>query len=353
MSDEVKGSLLPSDYPEFVESLKQRIQAAQVKAALSVNSEMIMLYWGIGHDILVRQQEQGWGAKVIQKLSEDLQIAFPGVRGFSSRNLKYMRALAEAWPDNQIVQEVLAQITWYHNLALIEKLKQSEERLWYARQIVKNGWSRNVLVHQIEGKLYERQAVANKTTNFTETLPTPESDLANQLIKDPYSFDFLTLSEDHKEKDLQCGLIKYLRDFLLELGVGFAFVGDNYHLEVEGEDYYVDLLFYHYHLRSFVVIELKARKFDPRDVGQLNFYLSAVDDLIRHPDDNPTIGLLLCKDKKHITAEYALRGTSQPMGVSEYKTAALPEELKDKLPTVEEIEQRLSIPSLDDENEES
>ena len=218
----------------------------------------------------------------------------------------------------------------------------------YIHQTIEHGWSRAVLEHKIDAQLYQRQVSSEKTTNFDTTLPAPESGLAHQLIKEPYCFDFLTLAEDHKEKELQQGLMSYMKELLLELGVGFAFVGDNYHLEIGGEDYYIDLLFYHYKLRGFFVVELKARKFEPRDVGQLNFYLSAVDDLLRQPEDSPTVGLLLCKDKNHVTAEYALSGTTKPMGVSEYTTAMLPEELKDKLPTIEEIEQRLSIPDIEE-----
>lgn len=346
MSSEKPDTLIPPNYPEFVENLKKRIQAAQVKAALAVNNELVLLYWDIGRDILTRQLEQSWGSRVIDKLSEDLKIAFPGVKGFSSRNLNYMRLLAESWPDKRFVQQAVAQIPWGHNILILQKTKSFEERSWYIVQTIEHGWSRAVLEHKMDAELYKRQVTAEKTTNFEITLPAPESDLAHQLIKEPYCFDFLTLAEDHKEKELQQGLMNYMKDLLLELGAGFAFVGDNYHLEIGGEDYYIDLLFYHYKLRSFIVVELKARKFDPRDVGQLNFYLSAVDDLLRQPEDKPTVGLLLCKDKNHVTAEYALSGITKPMGVSEYTTAVLPEELKGKLPTIEEIEQRLNIPEI-------
>ena len=295
--------------------------------------------------------EQGWGSKVIDKLSDDLKIAFPGSKGFSSRNLKYMRLFAESWPDSEFVHQLGAQIPWKHNILILEKIKKIEERRWYVEQTIEYGWSRAVLDHKIEANLYQRQITSKKTTNFDASLPAPESDLAKQLIKEPYCFDFLTLTENHKEKELQQGLISYMKDLLLELGAGFAFVGDNYHLDIGGDDFYIDLLFYHYKMRAFFVVELKARKFNPKDVGQLNFYLSAVDDLLRQSDDKPTVGLLLCKDKNHITAEYALSGTTKPMGVSEYTTSVLPDELRDKLPTIEEIEKRLSIPSLEDEDE--
>ena len=347
MSNDKLDTLLPSDYPEFIESLKKRIKISRVKASLAVNKGLVLLYYDIGCEILNRQKEQAWGKKVIDKLSDDLKIAFPGTKGFSSRNLQYMRAFAEAHPDSQIVQQLAAQLPWYHNCVLLDKVKSPELRTWYSQKAIENGWSRAVLVHQIESKLYERQEEAQKVSNFQDSFPVPESDLANQLLKDPYCFDFLSLSENHKEKELQQGLISYMKDLLLELGAGFAFVGDNYHLDIGGDDYYIDLLFYHYKMRAFFVVELKARKFDPRDIGQLNFYLSAVDDLLRQPEDNPTVGLLLCKDKNHVTAEYALSGTTKPMGVSEYTTATLPEELKDKLPTIEEIEKRLRVPGLE------
>ncbi|MCL4154326.1 UNVERIFIED_CONTAM: hypothetical protein GTU68_052502, partial [Idotea baltica] len=279
---------LPDDYSALLDELKKQIKSAQIKAALSVNKELILLYWNIGKEILNRQEKQGWGSKIIEKLSKDLRIAFPGSKGYSTRNLKYMRAFAEAWPDIEFVQALPAQISWTHNVSLLLKVKHKHERIWYIEQTCQNAWGYRILENQIESRLYKRQRTSVKTSNFKTTLPAPDSDLANQLIKDPFSFDFLSLAEDHKESELQKALVKHLRSFLLELGLGFAFVGENYHLEVEGTDYYIDLLFYHYKLKAFIVIELKARNFDPRDVGQLNFYLSAVDDLIREPNDNKT-----------------------------------------------------------------
>ncbi|MCL4154325.1 UNVERIFIED_CONTAM: hypothetical protein GTU68_052501 [Idotea baltica] len=329
---------LPDDYPALLDELKKQIKSAQIKAALSVNKELILLYWNIGKEILNRQEKQGWGSKIIEKLSKDLRMAFPESKGYSTRNLKYMRAFAEAWPDKEFVHQVGAQIPWKHNVLIFEKLKDNKQRLWYSQQTIVNCWSRAVLEHQIEVSLFQRQVESLKSSNFEHTLPQIDSDLANQLIKDPFSFDFLSLAEDHKESELQKALVQHLRSFLLELGLGFAFVGENYHLEVEGIDYYIDLLFYHYKLKAFIVIELKARTFDPRDVGQLNFYLSAVDELIREPNDNKTIGLILCKDKKGVSAEYALRGLSQPMGITKYQTKALPKNLKDNLPSITEIE---------------
>jgi len=332
---------LPSGYAELLEDIKARIRQAQVCAALSVNRELVLLYWHIGKEILQRQEQEGWGAKVIDHLARDLAREFPEMKGFSPRNLKYMRAFSEAWPDEQIVQEALAQITWYHNITLLEKVKDPAERLWYAHQTIEHGWSRNVLVHQIESRLYERQGKA--VTNFERTLPAPQSDLTQSLVKDPYIFDFLSLGPEVQERDLEQALLNHLRDFLLEMGKGFAFVGSQVHLEVGGEDFYLDLLFYHLKLRCFVVVELKTTEFKPEYAGKLNFYLSAVDDLLRHPQDNPTVGILLCKEKNRVVVEYALRDVSKPLGVAEYRLAqALPAELHGALPSVEELEAELA-----------
>jgi predicted nuclease of restriction endonuclease-like (RecB) superfamily len=328
-------------YQDLLSLLKSRIRTAQVRAVLAVNRELVILYWGIGKEILLRQRLEGWGAKVIEQLGQDLRHAFPGVQGFSPRNLKYMRALAEAWPDEPIVQQAAAQLPWFHNCVLLDKVKDRVERLWYIQQAIENGWSRNVLVIQIESDLYRRQGKA--ITNFQATLPPPQSDLAHQLLKDPYNFDFLTLSTDAQERDIERGLLAHLRSFLLELGIGFAFIGSQYPLEVAGEDYKIDLLFYHLRLRCFVIIDLKAGPFKPEYTGKMNFYLSAVDDLLRHPDDQPSIGLILCKSKKELVVEYALRNTATPMGIAEFRhLEALPEQLKGTLPTIEEIEAELA-----------
>ena len=277
---------------------------------------------------------------MIDRLAADLRRAFPEMSGFSPRNLKYMRAFAEAWPDEQIVQAPLAQITWYHNITLVEKLNAPAERLWYARQTVQNGWSRNVLVHRIESGLYRRQGKA--LTNFSRTLPVPQSELAQQIVKDPYNFEFLTLTEQARERELERALIDHLRDFLLELGVGFSFVGSQYRLEVGGQEFRLDLLFYHLRLRAFVVIEVKVTDFQPEFSGKMNFYLSAVDDLLRHPDDQPSIGMILCKSKNKVVAEYALRDIRKPVGISEYRiTAALSKRLQGSLPTIEALEAEL------------
>jgi predicted nuclease of restriction endonuclease-like (RecB) superfamily len=337
----VSGSLQTTDeYNSFLQSLKERIQSAQVRAALAVNGELVTLYWQIGNEILVEQSRRGWGAKVIDQLAADLRRAFPDTKGFSPRNLKYMRAFAEAWQDPEFVQATLAQITWYHNITLLEKLETADERAWYAGRTVENGWSRNVLVHQIESGLRQRQGRA--VTNFDRTLPPPQSELAQQLLKDPYNFDFLSLGGQMLERDLERGLLEHIRKFLLELGVGFAFVGSQHPLEVGGQDFYLDLLFYHLRLRCFVVIELKISEFQPEFAGKMNFYLSAVDDLLRHPDDQPSIGIILCKTKNKVIVEYALRDANKPMGVSTYQlTESLPKQLKGNLPTVEELEAEL------------
>jgi len=340
---------LPLDnYGQFLADLKSRIQAAQLRASLAVNRELVLLYWQIGRDILNRQERERWGAKVIDRLAMDLKRSFPDMKGFSPRNLKYMRAFAEAWPDEAIVQATLAQITWYHNVAMLEKLTRSEERLWYAKATLQHGWSRNVLVHQIEAGRMHRQGRA--VANFDRTLPAPQSDLARDITKDPYNFDFLTLGDDAHERDLERGLLDHLRQFLLELGVGFAFVGSQYRLMIGNEDFFIDLLFYHLKLRAFVVVDLKMKAFEPEFAGKMNFYLSAVDDLLRHPDDQPSIGIILCRTRDRIIAEYALRDINKPIGISEYRLAeSLPDRLKGSLPTIEELEDELGAASRESE----
>ena len=328
---------IPSEYGPFLEDLKNRIRLAQVRATVAVNSELVMLYWNIGRRILTAQEAEGYGTRIVSRLAVDLSRAFPDTKGFSPRNLNYMLAFARAWTDEQVLQTVSAKLTWSHNIALLEKLPKPELRIWYANQAIAHGWSLSVLVHQIESKLYERQGKA--VTNFTHTMVAPQSDLARQILKDPYNFEFLTLQGDVEERELEKGLIDHIRKFLLELGAGFAFVGNQYHIEVGGEDFYIDLLFYHLRLRCYVVIELKTGKFKPEYAGKLNFYLAVVDDLVRHPEDAPTIGLILCKDKSQVVAEYALRGMTAPMGVSAYQIAeALPDTLKGSLPTIAELE---------------
>lgn len=333
-------AVLPKGYDNFLTALKKRIRHAQLRAALSVNQELVLLYWSIGRDILARQKEQGWGAKIIDRLAADLHKAFPEMTGFSPRNLKYMRAFGAAWPDEPFVQQVAAQIPWFHNCVLLDQVKNRHEREWYIRQTIENGWSRNVLVHQIESGVYRRQGKA--LTNFTRTLPTPQSELAQQVLKDPYNFDFLTLGREAQERELERGLLDHIRDFLLELGIGFAFVGSQYPLQVGGEEFRIDLLFYHLKLRAYVIIDLKMESFKPEFSGKMNFYLSAVDDLLRHPSDQPSIGIILCKSKNKIVAEYALRDLRKPMGVSEYHlTESLPKQLKSSLPSVRQLEAEL------------
>jgi len=346
---------LPSDYRAFLEDLKARVRTAQLRAVLSVNHEMVLLYWSIGRDVLARQGQAGWGAKVIDQIAKDLTHEFPTMRGFSSRNLKYMRAFAKAWPQESIVQEALAQLTWSHQIALLEKLKTPEERLAYAAAAVEHGWSRGILVIQIESGYLKRIGAA--VHNFARTLPPPQSDLAVQTLKDPYLFDFLELTGDVGERRLERSLVEHIRAFLLELGVGFAFVGHQVHLEVAGKDFYLDMLFYHTRLHCYIVVELKAIPFEPEFAGKMQFYLSAVDDLIRDPGkDGPTIGLLLCKDKDRVLVEYTLRQSPRPIGVANYQlTRALPEDLAKNLPTVDALEAELSQTGLriDDEAEPS
>lgn len=331
----------PTGYADFLIEVKERVRSAQVRASLAVNSELVLLYWSIGQGILARQQTLGWGAKVIDRLAADLRRDLPEMQGFSPRNLKYMRSFAQAWPDESIVQAPLAQITWYHNLALLEKVRLPETRLWYARQTIENGWSRNVLAHQIETRLHERLGSAQ--TNFGRTLPEGQSDLAQNLLKDPYNFDFLTLGREAEERDIERGLVAHIRDFLLELGVGFAFVGTQYHLDIAGQDWYLDMLFYHLTLRCYVVVELKATDFKPEYAGKMQFYLSAVDDTLRRGDDAPSIGLILCRTRNRTVVEYTLRDTTRPIGVSQFQiTEALPDNLRGSLPTIEQIEAELT-----------
>ena len=332
--------MLPSDYPALLEDLKARIRQARTRAALAVNRELILLYWQIGRQILERQDRAAWGDRVLERLSQDLRLEFPDMRGFSTRNLKYMRSFALTYTEVQIGQQVVAQLPWGQNITLLTKLKDADLRNQYARAALEFGWGRDVLEMQIKSRWHERTGQA--VTNFSRTLPDPLSDLAQQTLKDPYNFDFLGLGDEAHEREIERGLLEHLKRFMLELGVGFAFVGSQYHLEVAGEDFFVDLLFYHLKLRCFVVIELKATAFKPEFVGQLNFYQSVIDDQLRHESDAPSIGILLCRSKNEIIAEYALRDVNKPMGVSSFDlAAALPKELEGVLPTVEQLEAEL------------
>jgi predicted nuclease of restriction endonuclease-like (RecB) superfamily len=346
---------LPSDYADFLDSLKTRVRQAQTKAMLSVNRELIQLYWDIGRGIVQRQEQAGWGRAIVERLADDIQKSFPGMGGFSRTNVFRMRAfylaykeLSEVVPQpvgqlsGQGPPDVITNLPWGHNVLLVEKIKDESQRLWYATKALEHGWSRAVLTVQIETDLYRRQGQA--VTNFASTLPPPQSDLAQQALKDPYLFDFLTLHDDAIERDLETGLVDHIQKFLVELGAGFAFVGRQVHLMVGDDDFYLDLLFYHLKLRCFVVVDLKMKKFTPADAGQMNFYLSAVDSLMKHPTDAPTIGLILCKTRHRITAEYALRDIHKPIGVAEWQTQlvqSLPEPLKASLPSIEEIEAEL------------
>lgn len=332
------------DYQNWLLALKQQVQKSQQKASLAVNTELVTLYWSIGHQIAQKQQAQGWGTKVVEQLAKDLKQAFPSMKGLSRSNLMSMRAFALAWPDfesNSIVQQAVGQIPWGHNVLLIQKLDEYKERLWYAVEVVKNGWSRAVLIHQIESGLILRSG--NAVNNFEMTLPQPNSELAVQTLKDPYNFDFLDLNVEAKERDIENALMKHITAFLLELGSGFALVGQQYNLNVGGDDFFIDLLFYHLNLRCYVVIELKADKLTPKDVGQLDFYLAAVDGELKRADDAPTIGLLLCKERNRVVAEYAVRNKTSPIGIAEYKLSEmLPSEIQGQLPSIEDIEATLS-----------
>ena len=336
-------SELPRDYGDILREIKGRIREERLRVVMTANSAMVLLYWDIGRLILNRQERAGWGARIIDRLSADLREAYPDMKGLSPRNLKYMRAFAAAWPARAIVQEVLARIPWYHHLALMEKCRTPEERLWYARRSANEGWSHNILSIQIESRAHERQGMA--ITNFPDTLPPATSDLAAQVFKDPYLFDFLGTADPRRECEVEQALVDHIQRFLLELGTGFAFVGRQVPLEVGDQDFQIDLLFYHLKLRCYVVVELKAVPFDPAFVGQLNLCLSATDDLLRHPDDQPTIGLLLCREKNKLVVEYALRHLKRPIGVAGWETKLvekLPKALKGSLPTVEEIEAELA-----------
>lgn len=343
-------------YSRLLDEIKIRIRQAQVKAALSANAEMISMYWDIGCMILKQQQEAGWGSGVIPRLSKDIRSEVPELKGFSERNIKFMvqlykkyalgaigkqavSQLDECAPEN--LQQAVAQIPWGHNILLMQRIKDLPSRLWYIQQTMENGWSRDVLGMMIKSRAHKRQGIA--VDNFQENLPARQSDLAVQLLKDPYVFDFFTLEEPFRERELEAGLVQHLQKFLIELGQGFSFVGRQYHLDVGDEDFYIDLLFYHLKLRCFVVIDLKVGPFKPEYAGKMNFYCNVIDDRLRHESDNQTIGLVLCQDRKKVVAEYALRGMTQPIGISEYElTRALPESLKSSLPTIEEIEAEFS-----------
>jgi predicted nuclease of restriction endonuclease-like (RecB) superfamily len=341
-----------SNYRAFINQLKEKIRTSRIKAAVSANKELILLYWELGKDIVQKQEKEGWGSKVLERVAQDLQNEFPGVEGFSKRNVFRMRAfyreyqivpLAVAQIDKIGHLGILTQIPWSHNVILMEKLDNVKDRVWYAHKTIENGWSRDVLAMWIDSDLHKREGKA--VTNFKQTLPAPQSDLANNTLKDPYLIGFFTLSDKAKEKDIENQLMEHLQKFLVELGQGFAFVGRQYPIKAGKKDLFIDLLFYHLTLRCYVVVELKAREFDSRDAGQMSAYLSAVDDLLKRGDDQPSIGIILCKTKDNVFVEYVLRNFNRPIGVAEFEVKLvekLPNKLKSSLPSVEEIESELS-----------
>lgn len=336
------------NYKKFLDSLKSRVTDSRYHAVLTVNREMIFLYHYIGTEILRSQETHGWGSKIIGQLSRDLQSEFPEMKGFSPQNLKYMKRFAQEYSIEAIGQQAIDQLPWGHNITLMYEVPDKKEREFYIKKAKEHGWSRNVLSMQIETNLYQREGKA--VTNFDTKLPVPHSDLAKATLRNPYLFDFLSLGNDAHEREVEKGLIAHIEKFLLELGEGFAFLGRQYPLQVEDQDFYIDLLFYHIKLRSFIVVELKSGKFKPEYAGKMNFYLSAVDDLLRQPGDNPSIGLILCRSKVGVLAEYALRDMTKPIGLAEYKlTEALPKEIKTLLPTIEELEIELSKDLSDQE----
>jgi predicted nuclease of restriction endonuclease-like (RecB) superfamily len=327
---------VPESYRRTLDALVERVQAARVRTLRSINREIVLLYWDIGREILDRQEQEGWGAKVVDRLARDLRTLFPDM-GMSARNLKYMRAFAKAWPDpDRKVPQPVAQIPWGHIRTLLDKLEHPDIRLWYATKAAEHGWTRSVLVHQIEGALHLREGKG--LTNFDRSLPSPQSETAQQITRNPYIFGFLGLSDEATEREVERGLMAHVERFLLELGEGFAVVARQRHLEVGGQDFYIDLLLYQLVLRCYVVVELKVGEFKPEYSGKMNFYLAAVDDLIKRGTDQPTIGLVLCKGANESVVEYALRDVGTPIQVSEYRTRPLPEPLRQELPATAEIE---------------
>jgi len=344
-------SLQQQDYKQWLKELKQRFRKAQLKAAVSVNRELLQFYWGLGADIVEKQKSAAWGSGFLKQLSQDMQTEFPDVKGFSKRNLEQIRRWYLFWiQDEAIAKQAASQLTqipWWHNVVIVSKCQSTEEASYYVHHTLHHGWSRSVLTHQIESKLWQREG--HPVTNFSQTLPAPQSDLAAQMLKDPYAFDFLVLTEDFNERELEQGLVAHLQKFLLELGAGFAYLGKQVPIQVGEREFYLDLLFYHARLHCYVVVELKVVSFEPEHAGKLNFYLKAVDEQLRQPGDQPTIGILLCKDRDRVVAEYALSDIQKPIGVSEYQlTQSLPSKLKSSLPSIEQIEAELSGESTDD-----
>jgi len=337
------SDLITPDYSALLSDIKGRIRTAQIRAASSVNRELVALYLEIGKLIVHKQEQAGWGDAVVDQLARDLRHEFPDITGFSRSNIFAMRQVYVTYrSDEPFVQQLVGQIPWGHNLLLMAKIKDSEQRTWYLQQTIAHGWSRAVLEHQIESGLYQRQVEPVKTSNFALTLPPPQSDLARQILKDTYVFDFLSLGKEAEERDLERALVEKIKDFLLELGAGFAFVGSQYHLEVGGQDYFIDLLFYHHRLRCLVAIELKMQDFIPEVAGKMNFYLAVLNDTVRHPDDAPSIGIILCRGRNRMVVEYALQDMGQPIGVADYRhTKQLPSDMAQALPTAADFERVL------------
>jgi len=333
------------EYKSWLKDLKQKVLHTQIKAAIKVNATLLQFYWELGEDIVSKQAQASWGDGFLKQLNHDLIAEFPDMKGFSFSNLKYIRQWVVFYSrENTISQQLvdqLTQIPWGHNLKIISHCQRIEEALYYVQNTLENGWSRSVLTHQMESGLWQREGKA--ITNFTKTLPAPQSDLAQQTLKDPYIFDFLTLSKQHSERELEQGLIEHITHFLLELGAGFAYLGKQYPVQVGEREFFIDLLFYHTQLHCYVVIELKIGDFEPEHAGKLNFYIKAIDEQLRKEADNPTIGIILCKNKDKLVAEYALSDIQKPIGVSEYQlTQSLPQNLQSKLPSIQDIENELS-----------
>lgn len=342
---------IDTEYQTFLAEIKANYRSAQLKAVHAVNSQMIQFYWSLGKRILEKQASVTWGGKFLDQLSRDLQIEFPGTQGFSVRNLKFMRQFAQTYPDLEVRKQPVSQLPWGHIIVLMQQVKDQEAREWYARNALENGIARSVLTLQIQQNLYSRQGKQNhKITNFQDRLPSPQSDLAMQLFKDPYDFRFLPITEDAEEQEIENSMVAHLSKLFLELGIGFAYMGNQYRITVDGRDFFLDMLFYHTRLHCYFVVELKAGELKPEHVGKLNFYLAAADDLLKTPMDNPSIGLLLCQKKSKVIAEYALKRTDGPIGIAEYRLMhELPKELEGELPSIEilssELVQKMQLKS--------
>lgn len=344
---------LDGDYLNFLQDIKKKLKNARIKAALAANTEQIRFYWELGTAITQQQVTKQWGSRFLDQLSQDMRKEFPGMQGFSKRNLEHMRRFSQFYPNLELAKQAVSQLPWGHIVRLMQTVEDGTVRDWYAEKAIQHGWSRSAMEMQIENGLFERQADnLNKTNNFMQHLPQPQSDLARDILKDPYKFDFLTIQEKASERDIETALTQHIRDFLLELGEGFSFVGTQVPLTINDTEYFIDMLFYHLKLRCYIVCELKATAFKPEHAGKLGFYLAAVDNQLRHKHDNKTIGLLLCKERDKIIAEYALQNMSAPIGVSEYHLSkALPKKLKTALPSIEEIEAKLN--ASDDTDDDS